>query len=222
MIWMVLVCILVPLFLVSLIRVGVRAEYDQRLTVRLRVGLVSLRVYPLRRKKAKKKKKVSTRPKRQKKQTESEAKGKVSQDKLSLLRSLLPVALRAAGSLRRKISVDLLEAHILMAGGDPASVAVAFGSANAIIGMVLPLLEQNFHIRQRDIRTAVDFQRAHSEVWAKLSLSLTVGQGVAFALHLGWQSLCVLMRWRRRQDEKKATKQITERAVEYGKEPSHQ
>lgn len=222
MIWMVLVCILVPLFLVSLIRVGVRAEYDQRLTVRLRVGLVSLRVYPLRRKKAKKEKKVSTRPKRQKKQTESEAKGKVSQDKLSLLRSLLPVALRAAGSLRRKISVDLLEAHILMAGGDPASVAVAFGSANAIIGMVLPLLEQNFHIRQRDIRTAVDFQRAHSEVWAKLSLSLTVGQGVAFALHLGWQSLCVLMRWRRQQDEKKATKQITERAVEYGKEPSHQ
>ena len=109
-----------------------------------------------------------------------------------------------------------------MAGGDPASVAVAFGSANAIIGMVLPLLEQNFHIRQRDIRTAVDFQRAHSEVWAKLSLSLTVGQGVAFALHLGWQSLCVLMRWRRQQDEKKATKQITERAVEYGKEPSHQ
>lgn len=165
---------------------------------------------------------MSTRPKRQKKQTESEAKGKVSQDKLSLLRSLLPVALRAAGSLRRKISVDLLEAHILMAGGDPASVAVAFGSANAIIGMVLPLLEQNFHIRQRDIRTAVDFQRAHSEVWAKLSLSLTVGQGVAFALHLGWQSLCVLMRWRRQQDEKKATKQITERAVEYGKEPSHQ
>lgn len=222
MIWMVLVCILVPLFLVSLIRVGVRAEYDQRLTVRLRVGLVSLRVYPLRRKKAKKEKKVSTRPKRQKKQTESEAKGKVSQDKLSLLRSLLPVALRAAGSLRRKISVDLLEAHILMAGGDPASVAVAFGSVNAIIGMVLPLLEQNFHIRQRDIRTAVDFQRAHSEVWAKLSLSLTVGQGVAFALHLGWQSLCVLMRWRRQQDEKKATKQITERAVEYGKEPSHQ
>ena len=71
MIWMVLVCILVALFLVSLIRVGVRAEYDQRLTVRLRVGLVSLRVYPLRRKKAKKEKKVSTRPKRQKKRQSS-------------------------------------------------------------------------------------------------------------------------------------------------------
>lgn len=223
MIWMVLACILVVLFLISLIRVGIRAEYDiQQLSVRLRVGLLSLRVYPLRIKKIKKEKKVPARPKRQKKQMEPDAKGNVFQDKLSLLRSLLPVALRAAGRLRQKISIDLLEIYILLAGGDPASVAVAFGSANAIIGMVLPLLEQNFHIRQRDIRTAADFQRAHSEVRAKVSLSLTVGQGVAFALYFGWQSLCVLLRWRRQQDEKKAAKQTTERAVEYGKEPSHQ
>ena len=83
---------------------------------------------------------------------------------VTFLYNLGSAALRAAGSLRRKISVDLLEAHILLAGGDPASVAVAYGSANAVIGMVLPLLEQNFHIRRRDIRTAVDFEKPHSEI----------------------------------------------------------
>ena len=142
---------------------------------------------------------------------------------LSLLRQLLPVALRAAGSLRRKISVDLLEAHILLAGGDPASVAVAYGSANAVIGMVLPLLEQNFHIRRRDIRTAVDFEKPHSEIRARAALSLTVGQGTAFGLRFGWQALGVLLRWRRQRGEtEKQTSDTTERAVAYGKEPSHQ
>ena len=218
MIWVILACILAALVLISLIRVGVRAEYDGgQFTVHLRVGPAALRVYPFKQKKKKPEK--PKKPKPQKKREEAEP---GNGEKLSLLWELLPVALRAAGSLRQKISVDLLEAHILLAGSDPASVAVAYGSANAIIGMVLPLLEQNFHIRQRDIRTAADFQRAHSEVRAKAALSLTVGQGVTFALHFGWQALSVLLRWRRQNETEKTAKHTTERAVPYGKEPSHQ
>lgn len=218
MIWVILACILAALVLISLIRVGVRAEYDGgQLTVHLRAGPAALRVYPLKQKKKKPEK--SQKPKPQKEREEAEP---GTGEKLSLLWELLPVALRAAGSLRRKISVDLLEAHILLAGSDPASVAVAYGSTNAIIGMVLPLLEQNFHIRQRDIRTAADFQQTHSEVQAKAALSLTVGQGVTFALRFGWQALGVLLRWRRQNETEKTAKHTTERAVPYGKEPSHQ
>ena len=218
MIWVILACILAALVLISLIRVGVRAEYDGgQFTVHLRVGPAALRVYPFKQKKKKPEK--PKKPKPQKKREEAEP---GNGEKLPLLWELLPVALRAAGSLRRKISVDLLEVHILLAGSDPASVAVAYGSVNAIIGMVLPLLEQNFHIRQRDIRTAADFQRAHSEVRAKAALSLTVGQGVTFALRFGWQALSVLLRWRRQNETEKTAKHTTERAVPYGKEPSHQ
>ena len=218
MIWVVLACILVVLFLVSLIRFGVRVEYDGRqLTVRLRAGPAALQGYPLKQRKKKAKK-----PKKQKPQKKQEEPEPDTGEKLSLLWELLPVALRAAGSLRRKISVDLLEAHILLAGSDPASVAVAFGSANAMIGMVLPLLEQNFHIRQRDIRTAVDFPQARSGGQAKAPLSLTVGQGAIFALRFGWQTLGVLLRWRRQNETEKTAKHTTERAVPYGKEPSHQ
>ena len=215
MTWVVLACILAVLLLVPLVRVGVRADYDNyALTVRLRIGPASLQVFPMKQRKQKK----SSEPKLRKEPAEEPGTGA----KLSLLRELLPVALRAAGSFRRKISVDLLEAHILLAGSDPASVAVAFGSVNAIIGMVLPLLEQNFHIRQRDIRTAADFQRAHSEVQAKAVLSLTVGQGVTFALRFGRQALGVLLRWRRQNETEKQTLDTIERTVAYGKEPSHQ
>lgn len=218
MIWVILACILAALILISLIRVGVRAEYDGgQFTVHLRAGPAALRVYPLKQKKKKPEKLAKPKPQKKREMPEQG-----TGEKLSLLWELLPVALRAAGSFRRKISVDLLEAHILLAGSDPASVATAFGSANAIIGMVLPLLEQNFHIRQRDIRTAADFQRTHSEVQAKVALSLTVGQGVTFALRFGWQALGVLLRWRRQNETEKTAKHTTERAVPYGKEPSHQ
>ena len=218
MIWVVLACILAALLLLSLVRVGVRADYgDGGLTVWLRIGPAAFRVFPMRPKKQKAKKTAAPRPRKE------PAEEPDTWEKLSLLRQLLPVALRAAGSLRRKISVDLLEAHILLAGGDPASVAVAYGSANAVIGMVLPLLEQNFHIRRRDIRTAVDFEKPHSEIRARAALSLTVGQGTAFGLRFGWQALGVLLRWRRQRGEtEKQTSDTTERAVAYGKEPSHQ
>lgn len=218
MIWVVLAGILFVLFLVSLIRVGVRAEYGGgQLTVLLRVGPARLRVYPL--KKRKEKAEKPAKPKPQKAQPEPE---QGVRERLSLLWELLPAALEAAGSLRRKLSVDLLEAHILLAGDDPASVAVAYGGANALIGMVLPLLEQNLHIRRRDIRTAVDFQKARSEVRAKAALSLTVGQGVSLGLRFGWRALGVLLRWRRQNETENTTQHTTERAVAYGKEPSHQ
>ena len=52
MIWVVLACILAALLLLSLVRVGVRADYgDGVLTVRLRIGPAALRVYPLKKKK---------------------------------------------------------------------------------------------------------------------------------------------------------------------------
>ncbi|WP_297720381.1 DUF2953 domain-containing protein [Intestinimonas sp.] len=215
--WVILACILAALLLVSLIRVGADADYDgAQLTVRLRVGPVHLRVYPMKKKREKPPADPETAPK---KPSPGPEKGAL----FSLLRALLPVALRAAGSLRRRISVDRLEARILLAGSDPAAVATAFGSVNAMLGMVLPLLEQNFRIRQRDIRTAVDFQRTHSELSAGVALSLTVGQGVSFALRFGFQALGVLLRWRRQQNEtKKQVTDTTERAVAYGKEPSHQ
>lgn len=220
MIWVVLVCILTALFLLSLTRIGVRAEYNgQQFIISLRLGPAALRVYPLKQKKPKKKKPVKSNP--QKKQ---ETPTPAADGKLSLLWDLLPVALHAAGNLKRKICVDILEVYVLLAsGGDPASVAIAYGSSNAVIGMVLPILEQNLHIRQREIRIEADFQKFHSEVQAKVALSLTLGQAVAFALHFGWQALGVVIRWRRQQSElEKINQYASERAVPYGKEPSHQ
>ena len=216
MIWGVLAGVLTILFLVSLVRVGVRVEYDDgQMRIRLRVGAIGLRIYPIKKNAERSPVKPELPPKQSR--TEPDTRGKAA-----LLWELLPAALHAAGALRRKILIDPLKMHILLAGSDPAALAVAFGGVNGIIGMVLPLLEQNFHIHRQEIRTAVDFQRVHSEIQIEAAMSLTVGQGLILSLHFGWEALGVLLRWRRNHQTDKRTKHTTERAVEYGKEPSHQ
>lgn len=225
MIWVAPACILAAVFLLSLVRVKVQGEYDDRsLTVRLGVGPMSFRLLPAKKEGGDRPPKKRVKRRKAKKAAEP-AKKDIKKDIkniMSLALELLPVALRAAGSLRRKISVDLLEVRVLLAGDDPASTALSFGRVNALVGMVLPLLEQNFHIRRRDIRTSVDFQRPRSEVCAKAALSLTVGQGAMFALRFGWQAVRVLLRWQRRDKEAHAAEHMSERKVIYGKEPSHQ
>ena len=92
--------------------------------------------------------------------------------------------------------MDWLDLELVLAAGDPAAAALVFGGANAALGMILPLLEQNFTIRRRDIRTAVDFDRKTPAVTLRAALTLTIGQGVAFAFYLAWKALPVLLKYR--------------------------
>ena len=63
--------------------------------------------------------------------------------------------------------------------------ALSFGGVNAAIGMIWPLLENNFNIGDRRIRTKVDFNLTEPEAYLYASFSLRVGQAVALALRLG-------------------------------------
>ena len=68
-----------------------------------------------------------------------------------------------------------------MAAADPAAAAMAFGGANAFLGMIWPLIEQNFNVQQRCIRTRVDFQAQRPTVVLFAQLTLSIGT----ALHMG-------------------------------------
>lgn len=190
--WMVLILILLLLWLVSLVRVGGEVDYTAAgFQVRLRVGPLRFTVYPLKRRRRRPRREKPSKP--APKPAEEERTGGGS---LALLRELLPLIAEAAGRLRRKLRVDWLDLELVLAAGDPAAAALAFGGANAALGMILPLLEQNFTIRRRDIRTAVDFDRKTPAVTLRAALTLTIGQGVAFAFHLAWKALPVLLKYR--------------------------
>lgn len=163
--------ILLALLALSLVRLKGQLRYDgEGLTVWLGLGPFRRQIYP-------------PPPKKQNKRAKPAKKQETGGPVLPL-KELLPLVGEAAGRLRWKIRIDRLRLTVTAAGSDPAQAALAFGGVNALIGMILPVLEHNFTVKDRDIRTAVDFQRTEPAVFLLARLSLRVGQAVAFALWL--------------------------------------
>ena len=183
-VWIVLGAIAAALVLLSLVRVGGTVEYSRSgVLIRLRAGPLRIRVYPPRPKKAdgqEKPKRVKKKPKPEEEQPEPKPGGQ-----LGPLKAILPVVADAAGQLRRKVRVDRLLLDVTAAASDPAAAALAFGGVNAAIGMIWPLLENNFNIGDRRIRTRVDFNLTEPEIYLYGSFSLRLGQAAALALRLG-------------------------------------
>jgi hypothetical protein len=61
------------------------------------------------------------------------------------------------GKLKGRLIIDKLTLRYLSAAQDPAMAALAFGSASAGAGILLPIIEQNFAVRNKDIQTNVSF-----------------------------------------------------------------
>ncbi len=183
-VWIVLGAIAAALVLLSLVRVGGTVEYSRSgVLIRLRAGPLRIRVYPPRPKKAdgqEKPKRVKKKPKPEEEQPEPKPGGQ-----LGPLKAILPLVADAAGQLRRKVRVDRLLLDVTAAASDPAAAALAFGGVNAAIGMIWPLLENNFNIGDRRIRTRVDFNLTEPEIYLYGSFSLRLGQAAALALRLG-------------------------------------
>lgn len=175
---LILALIAAALVLLSLIRLGVWVSYRSGvLTLKGKVGPVKLTILPQKEKKPAKKKP------RPEKSAEDKPK-KQPKELLALARRALPVALEAAGRLKRKIRVDRLFLDVTVGGEDPAAAAITYGGINAALGMIWPLVEQNFNVKDRCIRTAMDFSAAETDLSLEVAATLTVGQVLALALRL--------------------------------------
>lgn len=193
-------CILVALVLLSLVRVGGIAEYSvDGLTAKAKIGPFRVTLYPAtvkeKKKKRKKKKEAG-----EKKLEEAPARPGGS---LEMLRGYLPMLTDAAGRLRRKIRVDKVYLDFIAAATDPAMAAMEYGYANTVVGMIWPLLENNFIIKDRRIRTAVSFTAVKPTVYVYAALSLTIGQAAALGLRLAAQFLNISSRMKAKQNKEK-------------------
>lgn len=173
---LILALIAAVLALISLIRVGVQVLYvPSGLTLRLKLGPVRVTLLP--RKKANKKKK-----KKEKKEAAPAERHKG--DMLGQVRRVLPLVAEGAGRLKRKVRLDRIYLDVTAAASDPASAALAFGGANAAVGMIWPLVEQNFNVKDRRIRTRVDFEANRPTASLDAAATLTIGQALSLALWL--------------------------------------
>lgn len=173
--------VVLSLFLLSLVRLGGGVKYSQDgLYVRVRFGAFSFLVYP----REKKKKEKSPNPQ---KETPTQEPKLERGGPLDLVKRYLPLICEAAGELKRKIRVDTLYLDLTIATDNAAKTAMAYGYANMAIGMLWPLIEQNFEVRDPRLRTRIEFNTPVPTIYINAALSLRLGQLISFALRFGWK-----------------------------------
>ena len=193
--------------LLAVLPLGVSAKYNaEGALVRVILGPIRLTVFP-RPKKEKKGKKpkeqTSKEPETKPKEPEpprpqnpapppKPKEEKPKEEKGGSLLDFLPlvkVALNFLGDFRRKLRLNNLELKIIMAGGDPASLAINYGRAWAAVGNLLPQLERLFVIKKRDVEVECDFTASETLVFARLDLTITLGRLLSLVVCYGIRAL---------------------------------
>lgn len=198
------VCLLV----LAWIPLGIRGSYDQTgFTVRVIAGPVKITLFP--RKKRKRKPKTgdssektteeTTKSPSEKKRpkTEKDEPGIQSGGSLERFVPWIRLGLDFLGALRRKIRLDNLYLHVVLAGDDPCDLAVNYGRAWAAVGDLLPKLERIFVIRKRDIQVGCDFAAEKITVAARGDMTMTLGRTLCLGTIYGIRALKIFLTMKR-------------------------
>lgn len=183
----VLLIIALILFLIGRIRLGGMVEYSaQGLLLKLRFGAFWFQIFPLKKRKekkpSKKKKEKKEKPPGEKREEPETKKG----GPLALVKQYLPLVGEAAGGMKRRITIDKLYLDYTAASQEAAGAAMAFGYANMAVGVLWPVFEQNFVVKDHRFRTDVDFSAQSPTVYLNAALSIRIGQIVSLAFRLLW------------------------------------
>lgn len=166
MLWLIALAIVASALFLPL---GFSAIYRQdNPGVWLLIGPFRFRVYPGSRKKKAKK------PAQDKEKNAS--KGGSYKDFWPVVRTVYAFL----GEFRRKILVKRLELKVVLAGEDPADLAVNYGRAWAALGSLTPQLDRLFRIRKRNVEVECDFTAEEALIYARIDATLTVAR----TLHL--------------------------------------
>ena len=78
--------------------------------------------------------------------------------------------------LRPKLRIKRLVLKLHLAGEDPAALAMQYGGAWAAVGGLLPLLEEAFVLKKRELDVDSDFSGGTTTLEAKLDISIGLGR----------------------------------------------
>ena len=204
--WIVL-ALLALLTLLNLLRVGVSAGYEaQAFSVSARVGPLTIPVWP--RPPAEEPKK----PKKEKPPKEPKAPQEQTKEKeldFDTVLSLAKLALKAAGSFRRKLTVELFRLVFVAGSSDPYDTAMQSAYVQAALGSLRPLAQRALHIQERDVQVGADFTADKPRIEARLTLTIRIGQIVAIGVVFGVGYLKLML-----QKKKAAKAQTQQNAAE--------
>ena len=198
------VCLLV----LAWIPLGIRVSYGEAgFEARVIAGPVKITLFP--RKKRKKKPKTTdssektteettkASPEKKRPKTETTGKDEPGMQSGGSLERFVPwirLALDFLGALRRKIRLDNLYLHVVLAGDDPCDLAVNYGRAWAVVGDLLPKLERVFVIGKRDIQVNCDFTAEKITVAARGDMTITLGRTLCLGVIYGIRALKIILK----------------------------
>lgn len=204
--WIVL-ALLALLTLLNLLRVGVSAGYEaQAFSVSARVGPLTIPVWP--RPPAEEPKK----PKKEKPPKEPKASQEQTKEKeldFDTVLALAKLALKAAGSFRRKLTVELFRLVFVAGSSDPYDTAMQSAYVQAALGSLRPLAQRALHIQERDVQVGADFTADKPRIEARLTLTIRIGQIVVIGVVFGVGYLKLML-----QKKKAAKAQTQQNAAE--------
>ena len=177
MVWLIALGVLI---LIAIIPIGISAFYDvEGSRVIAYVGPIRISVFPTKQKgKTEKVKKPIKNTKRKStgKKTDKETDTKKKGGKIEDFLPLVDMVLDFLAAFSRKLRIKNLQLKLILAGSDPSDLAVNYGKGWAVIGDLVPVLENAFIIKNRDLEVACDFLADSTTILAQVDISITLGR----------------------------------------------
>jgi len=167
--------------------------------VRLVAGPVFIRLYPGKKQDPDKPKKDKPKKEPQKKEKGSGGSAKKG-GPISDFYPFVKLVFDFLRDFQNKLRFDLVRFHLLLAGGDPADLAINYGKAWAVLGDAWALLETWFVIKKRDVEISCDFEGSTTLVDARTDLTITLGRVLWLALHYGVKGIREFLNFRKKRN----------------------
>lgn len=179
--WLIALGILV---LIAIIPVGASIFYDEDgFRALVIAGPIRIPVFPVKKKEKKEKTKKEVKKKATKEKTKSNStKTTGKKKKGGSILDFLPVldkVLDFLSAFRRKLRVPHLDLKLILGGGDPSDLAYNYGRGWAVLGNLMPLLDNVLYINKRDVEVECDFLADQTTVIAQFDISITIGRVVS-------------------------------------------
>ena len=121
-------------------------------------------------------------PPEKKTDTEKKSEPKTKGGSLSELTDVITVGLEMLGRALSSIRIDLLNAEVIIASDDAFKTAMMYGSAAAGCGIMIPILENNFKIRKKEIIVNADFEEKETTISFTAKVSVAIWQILRLAI----------------------------------------
>lgn len=211
--WLAWLIVLLILFLFGIVKVGIHVLYENK---KLFLELLIFRFKVVLAGDEKKSKKTKIRnassrekkPKKQKVKTADASNKKTASDKSSkekgkwkpLIQAVLAYwqeILALIGKVLKTPTLDDLRLELLVGGKDAENCAMTYGRVCAVIGAVLPVVENTFGIRKRKIDVYCCFDRDSLDIAAETSITVRIYEVFALVFSLLGLGLRILLESRK-------------------------